>query len=115
MKVIKKNLKEAQYRKKSYVDHNTFLKEFQAGEHAYLLIKLKKSSLQIGSWFKLTPQFFGHLRIIERIGPLSYQLALPPIVKFHDVFHVPFPKKYVKDDDHVIDWCILQVDPDGEF
>ena len=36
-------------------------------------------------------------------------------MKTHDVFHVYFLKKYVKDVDHVIDWSILQVEPDGEF
>jgi len=44
-----------------------------------------------------------------------WNLALPPIVKFHDVFHVSLLKKYVKDVDHVIDSSIFQVEPDGEF
>ena len=36
-------------------------------------------------------------------------------MKFHDVFHVSFLKNYVKYVDHVIDWSVLQVEPDGEF
>jgi len=36
-------------------------------------------------------------------------------VKFHAVFHVSLLKGYVKDVDHVIDWSVLQVEPDGEF
>ena len=36
-------------------------------------------------------------------------------MKFHDVFHVSFLKKYVKYVDHVIEWSILQVELDGEF
>ena len=81
----------------------------------YLHIKPRKSSSRIGSRAKLAPWFCGHFNIIERIGPIAYRLALPPIVKFHDVFHVSLLKKYVKDVDHVIDWSILQVEPDGEF
>jgi len=53
--------------------------------------------------------------IIERIRPVAYQLALPLTVKFHDVLHVSLLKKYVKYVDHVIDWFVLQVEPDGEF
>ena len=33
----------------------------------------------------------------------------------HDVFRASFLKSYVKYVDHVIDWSILQVDPEGEF
>ena len=78
-------------------------KEFQVREHVYLHIKPKKSSLRIGSCAKLAPWFFGPFSIIERIGPISYRLALPSTVKFHDVFHVLFLKKYVKYVDHVTD------------
>ena len=81
----------------------------------YLHIKPKKSSLQIGSCAKLTPRFCGPFNIIDRIEPVAYRLALPLTVKVHDVFQVFLLKKYVKDVDHVIDWSILQVGPDGEF
>jgi len=46
---------------------------------------------------------------------VDYQLTLPLIVKVHDVFHVSLLKKYVKDFDHVIEWSVLQVEPDREF
>ena len=71
--------------------------------------------MQIGSCAKLEPWFCGPFNIIERIGPVVYRLALRPTIKFHDVFHVSLLKKYVKYVDHVIDWFVLQVEPDGEF
>lgn len=113
MQVIKKNLKVVQDRQKSYVDQNKLFKEFQVGEQLYLHIKPKKSSLRIRSCAKLAPHFYGPFRIIERIASVVYQLALPPTMKFHDVFHVSLLKKYVKYDDHVIDWFVLQVEPYG--
>jgi len=73
---------------------------------------MKKSSLQLGSCAKLIPWFYGPFNIIEKIGSVAYRLALPPIVKVHDVFHVSLLKKYVKDADHVIDWFVLQVELD---
>jgi len=76
---------------------------------------MKKSSLWIRSCSKLAPRFCGSFSIIERIRPVAYQLALPPIVKFHDVIHVSLLNRYVKDVDHVIDWSVLQVEPEGEF
>jgi len=78
-------------------------KEFQVGEQVYSHIKPKKISLRIGSCTKMAPQFYGPFSIVERIGPVAYRLALPPTVKFHDVFHVSLLNKYVKYVDHVID------------
>jgi hypothetical protein len=33
----------------------------------------------------------------------------------HNVFHVSLLKKYVPDTNHVIDWNVIQVEPEGEF
>ena len=71
--------------------------------------------MRIGSCAKLAPQYCGPFKFLERIGSVSYQLALPPLVNLHDVFHVSFLKKYVKYVDDLIDWSVLQVEPDGEF
>jgi len=90
-------------------------KEFQVREQVYLCIKPKKSSLWIGSCAKTAPYFCGPLNILERIGKVAYHLALPPIVKFDDFFHVSLLMKNVKDVDHVIEWSLLQVELDGEF
>ena len=46
---------------------------------------------------------------------MAYQLALPPTMKVHDVFHVSLLKRYMKDVDHVIDWYVFHVEPEGEF
>ena len=57
---------------------------------------------RIGSCAKLAPWYYGHLEILERIGRVAYILALPPMMKFHHVFHVSLLKIYVKDVDNVI-------------
>ena len=46
---------------------------------------------------------------------MSYELALPAHIKVHNVFHISLLNKYVYDTKHVIDWSLLQVEPEGEF
>ena len=46
---------------------------------------------------------------------MEYKLALLLTVKVHNFFHVLFLERYVKDVDHVIDWSVLEVEPEGEF
>jgi len=72
MQVINKNIKSTQDSQSSYVDKNRLLKEFQVGEHVYLCIKTKKSSLWIRSCAKLGPLFCGPFNTIERIGLVTY-------------------------------------------
>jgi hypothetical protein len=100
---IKKNLKVAQDRQKFYADKNKTVREFKLGEHAILKVKPKKSSLKLGSCTKLEARFCGPFEILDRIGPVTYILALSASMNLHIVFHVYLLKKYVHDPNHVID------------
>jgi len=64
---------------------------------------------------KLSPWYCGPFEILERIGPMVYQLTLSPTVKVNDVLNISFLKKYIKDVDHIIDWFVFLVDEEGEF
>jgi hypothetical protein len=112
---VQKNLKEAQDRQKSYADQKRRHLEFQVGEHVYLKVKARKSSLKLGNCAKLAPRFCGPFEILARIGPVAYQLALPANLRIHNVFHVSLLKKYIHDPTHRIDWDLVQVEPEGEF
>ena len=46
---------------------------------------------------------------------MVYGLDLPVHVKVPNVFHASLLKKYVYDTKHLIDWSLLQVEPEGEF
>jgi hypothetical protein len=108
-------LKVVQDRQKSYLDKNQTTKEFKVGEHVLLKVKPKKSSLRLGSCTKLTTRFCGPFEILDIIGLVAYMLALPASMNVHNAFQVPLLKKYVHDLNHVIDWNLIQVEPEGNF
>jgi hypothetical protein len=64
---------------------------------------------------KLAPQYCGPFEVLDRAGHVAYSLALPPTVKAHNVFHVSLLKKFIHDSNHIIDWSMIHMEPDGEF
>ena len=74
---IRQNLKAAQDRQKSYADKHRMNREFCVGDHVYLRVKAKKSSLKLGSCAKLSPRYCGPFEVLERIGLVAYRLAFP--------------------------------------
>jgi hypothetical protein len=110
---INKNLKEAQDRQKSYADRGRIDRQFKVGEHAYLKVKPRKSSLNLGNCSKLAAIYCGPFEILARIGPVAYELYLPACIKVHNVFHVSLFKNYVPYANNLIDWNLIQVEPEG--
>lgn len=112
---VQQNLKEAQNRQESYANQKIRHFEFQVGDHVYLKFKARKSSLKLENRAKLAPRFCGPFDILAQIGPVAYQLALPANLRINNVFHVSLLKKYVHDPTHMIDWNLVQVEPESEF
>jgi hypothetical protein len=104
---IKKNLKAAQDRQKSYADKNRIHREFKVGDHVFLKVKANRSSLMLGRCAKLATRFCGPFEILERIGPVADMIALPASMSIHDVFHVSMLKKYIPDANHFVDWNVI--------
>ena len=90
-------------RQKSYTDLKRLVREFAAGEMVFLRVKPKRSSLRLGKYKKLAFKYCGPYQIVKRIGDQAYELALPPHLKIHNVFHVNLLKKYVPDPRHVLE------------
>lgn len=74
----KQNLKVAQSRQKSYANRKRTHKEFKVGDRIYIIVKPKRSSIRMGTYAKITPCYRGLFKVLERMGPMAYILALPP-------------------------------------
>ena len=108
-------MKVAQDRQKIYADKHRVNRDFSIGDHVYLRVRAKNTSLKLRSSSKLSPRYCGSFEVLERIGPVTYRLALPDSTRAHNFFHVSLLKKYVHDPNHVINWNVIQVEPEGEF
>ena len=112
MKHVQGNLKTAQDKEKSHANLKRIPKELQVGEHVFVKVKPRKSSFKLGSCVKLALIYRGPFEILVRVGPMAYQVALPPNLRIHNVFHISILKKYIHDATHVIDWNLIQVEPE---
>jgi hypothetical protein len=85
------------------------------GDHVFLKVKSKRSSLKLGNFSKLEACYCGPFEILERIGPITYILAFPASLCIHNFFHVSVLKKCVPNVNHIIDWNVIQVEPEDDF
>jgi hypothetical protein len=111
---IRRRLKEAHDRQKSYVDAHRTNRSCKVGDQVSICIRHNKSTIRFGKGTKLSPRFIGPFRIQEKIGPVAYRLVLPPhLHKTHNVFHVSVLCHYVADESHKLNWKELQVSDVG--
>ena len=58
---------------------------------------------------KLAPRYIGSFEILQRVGEVAYQLALPQqLLGIHDVVDVSLLRKYEPDVSHILDWQQLK-------
>ena len=67
--------------------------------------------VRFGKRGKLLPRYIGPFEVLERVGTVAYQLALPSCLSsVRAVFHVSMLQKYTLYPTHVVDWGELVVD-----
>ncbi|CAH9102602.1 unnamed protein product [Cuscuta epithymum] len=111
VKMIQARMKAAQDRQKSYADLGRKLAEFKEGEKVLLRVSPTKGVMRFGKKGKLSPRFIGPYDILERVGRVAYRLALPiELAKVHNVFHISQLKKYVRDESHILNPEVVELD-----
>ena len=73
---IRRKMKTAQDRQKSYADRRRRELKFQVGDEVFLKVSPLKNVIRFGRRGKLAPRFVGPFTITERIGTLAYRVAL---------------------------------------
>ena len=102
-----------QSRQKSYTNVRRRILELEEWDLVFLKVAPMKGVLRFRHKGKLSPHFIKPFKILERIGSVSYKLALPPsLSSIHDVFHVSMLIKYITDHTHVIDYRPLEIKED---
>jgi hypothetical protein len=104
---IRQNMKISQDTQKRYADMKRNPREFKAWDHVYLQFRPRRSSLRMGDCAKMAPRYCGPFEVLDRVGPVAYQLTLPPTMKAHNVFHVSLLIKYVHYSNHIIEWYVI--------
>jgi hypothetical protein len=113
---IRERMKISQDRQKSYADKRRKPLEFEEGDHVFLRVTPTTSVGRAIKSRKLTPKFIGPYQIISRVGPVAYQVALPPLLSnIHDVFHVSQLRKYITDPSHIIEPDALELHDNLSF
>nr|GFD03212.1 putative reverse transcriptase domain-containing protein [Tanacetum cinerariifolium] len=114
--VAKEKLKEARTRQKSYADRHRRELEFQTSDHVFLKVSPARGVRRFGIKGKLSPRFIGPFKILDRVGEVSYRLALPPqLSHVHDVFHVSLLRGYKYHPLHVITYLLDQIRTDLSY
>src|SRR5262249_51981933 len=99
--LIQERLKMAFSRQKSYTNPKTRGVQFQIGDHVFLKVSPIKGVVRFGKRGKLNPRYIGPFEILERVGNVSYRLALHPHLSYvHPVFHISMLRKYIPDPSH---------------
>nr|GFC90435.1 putative nucleotidyltransferase, ribonuclease H [Tanacetum cinerariifolium] len=114
--VAKEKLKEARTRQKSYADKHRRSLEFQPGDHVFLKVSPVLGVRRFGIKGKLSPRFIGPFEILDRVGEVSYRLALPPqLSHVHYVFHVSLLRGYKYHPLNVITYPLDQIRTDLSY
>ena len=90
--------------------------EYEVEDKVFLKVSSWRKILRFGKKGKLSPRFIRSYEVLERIGPVSYRLALPlELAKLPNVFHVSMLRRYRSDESHILPVQDVQVQVDLSY
>ena len=109
VELIRRRMKAAQDRQKSYADKRRTDLEFEVGDMVFIKVSPLRNVVRFGAVGKLAPRFVGPFPIIERIGQMAYKVELPErLAGVHNVFHVSHLRKCLHESTEVVEPSILE-------
>nr|GEZ97145.1 putative reverse transcriptase domain-containing protein [Tanacetum cinerariifolium] len=91
---IKQRMQAARDRQKSYTDLKRKPMEFQVGDKVMLKVSPWKGVVRFRKREKFNPRYVGPLKVLERVGDVSYKHDLPEeLSRVYNTFHVSNLKK----------------------
>ncbi|KAG8485806.1 hypothetical protein CXB51_019154 [Gossypium anomalum] len=116
VRLIQDRLKAVPDRQKLYADLKRKEIEYSVGDFIFLKVSPWKKILRFGRKGKLSPRFIRPYSILKHVGPVAYQLELPPeLDRIHDMFYVSMLRRYRSNPMHVISVEEIEVRPDLTF
>jgi len=110
VRMVRDRMQASQSRQKAYADRRRRPLEFAARDHVFLRVTRTTGMGRALCSRKLSPKFLGPYQISRRIGPMAYEITLPPqLANLHSVFHVSQLRKYVFDPSHVLEAEDVQI------
>lgn len=99
VRLIRDRLKAALDRQQKYYDSKHKKVEFEVGEFVFLKVRPMKGIYRFRQGGKLSHRYIGPFEIVERIGKVSYKLALSvDMSDVHNVFHMSMLRKWDTDE-----------------
>nr|GEV93316.1 hypothetical protein [Tanacetum cinerariifolium] len=93
IKLLRQNLQKAQDRMRNQANQKWRELLFQVGNYVFLKIQpYRQKTLAKRRYEKLSPRFFRPYRVKRAVGPVAYELELPPKARIHPVFHISMLK-----------------------
>ena len=76
--LIQSRLRTTYSRQQSYTEPKRRDVQFDEGDHVFLKISPMKGVQRFGKKEKLASRYIGPFQVVDRVGKVSYRLALPP-------------------------------------
>ena len=64
---------------------------------------------------KLSPEYYGPYKVLQKIGSMAYSLELPTSSRVHLVFHVSCLKKVIDNDKLPVQMILPELDEEGNI
>jgi hypothetical protein len=113
VKQIEANILAIESHQKSYANKRRSPLEFEVSDHVYLRVSPMKGVRRFGIKGKLASRYIGPYPIIDKYGPMSYQVELPARLSgVHNVFHVSQLKRCLKPPTDIVIEDTILLKPD---